>query len=492
VAVQDCDCPPCRAGLEPFTVEHFEPWAFDLELDNGDPWRVDEWFLACLVDYFAGVPENWWLVPEGNAKTTNTGGLAVYLNEHRRRAQIPWAASSRDQAEIGYRQAEGFILGSPRLKAKMKCQEGYRRIKNPDSGGRIQVFAADDKTGDGIIPTDAFLDELHRHLSLRLYRTWRGKLMKRGGQMATISTAGEPGGEFEETRERIRQETPVLERRRGYLHCRSDLISLHEYAVPGDADVSDMEVVKLANPFAGITVEKLADKFASPTMTHEHWRRFVCNLPTRSENAAIQEAEWHEATSDEAIQAGEAVWVGLDVAWKWDTTAAVPLWVRDAEFRLFGPAKVLTPPRDGTSLDPHLVEAALVQIHARNPIHTVVMDLSRAEQLGSWIESELGAVVVDRGQGNAEASQDYARFMEALREGWLFHAGDAEFRRHALNAVARVLPQGDARFDRPSQTRQGGDQDRRVIDALTAAAMVHSVAADELSAGPKVAAAVWV
>lgn len=66
--------------------------------------------------------------------------------------------------------------------------------------------------------------------------------------------------------------------------------------------------------------------------------------------------------------------------------------------------------------------------------------------------------------------------MEAIRLGWLKHSGDQAMTRHALNAVARVLPYGDARFDRPSQTRQGGAQDLRVIDALTAAAMVNSVA----------------
>ena len=37
----------------------------------------------------------------------------------------------------------------------------------------------------------------------------------------------------------------------------------------------------------------------------------------------------------------------------------------------------------------------------------------------------------------------------------------------------------DARFDRPSSTRQGGNNDQRVIDALTAAAMVHAVASTQ-------------
>jgi phage terminase large subunit-like protein len=467
---------PFPDDLKPFTVEHFRRWALDLTLDNGEAWVVDPYFEAFLEDYFAGVPECWLIVGEGNAKTTNLGGLGVYILEFRPNPSVPWAASSRDQAEIGYRQAEGFVVRSPRLLSFLKCQEGYRRIKRTDGTGRLQIFAADDGTGDGIIPTDAFLDELHRHKNLKLYRTWSGKLNKRGGQLATISTGGEYGSEFEITRERIRQTTPLVVKESGYTHCRSPRMAFHEYATPEGADVEDMAIAKLANPFSGITVESLAEKFATPTMTLAHWMRFTCNVPTRSDDAAITEAEWWAAATDQEIPEGEPIWLGLDVAWKWDTTAMVPFWMTDNEHRLLGPASVLTPPRDGNSLDPDKVERALWEIHQRNPIHTVVMDMSRAEQLASWIEKHLGSVVIDRQQTNPQAVQDFDDFMEALRNGWLKHAGDAEMAKHALNATAHILPLGDARFDRPSQSRSGPEQERRVIDALTAAAMVNSTA----------------
>jgi len=336
----------------PFTVPHFRAWAHELELDSGEPWTVDEFFADFLADYFAGIPECWLIVPEGNGKTTSLAGLGVYLLEHRRGAWIPWAASSRDQAEIGYRQAEGFIIRSPRLRPMFKCLEGYRRIRNKLNGNRMQIFAADDATGDGVIPTDSFIDELHRHKDLRLYRTWSGKSEKRQGQLATISIAGEPYSEFEVTREKIRQETPVVVRRPGFTHCRSASIALHEYAVPEDGDVTDMAVVKTANPSPRITTDTLAAKFATPTMTMTHWRRFRCNQPQRSGAAAITEAEWESWRVDDEIPAGQHVDVGLDVAWKLDTTAAVPLWVRDPEYRLMGPAAILTPPRDGARSTP--------------------------------------------------------------------------------------------------------------------------------------------
>jgi phage terminase large subunit-like protein len=462
--------------MTPFTVEHFRQWAAELELDTGQPWIVEPFFLDFVADYFAGIPENWWIVPEGNTKTTSTAGLTVYLLEFRPRASIPWGAASRDQAEIGYHQAEGFVLGSPRLKKLLRCYPGYRRILNTATGGRLQIFAADDGTGDGIIPSDAFLDELHRHKNLRLYRTWSGKLVKRGGQLATISTAGEPGSEFEQTRERIRQETPVIESRPGYIHCRSRRIALHEYAVPEGSDVEDMAVVKLANPFSGITKASLADKFASPTMTMVHWRRMVCNLPTRSEMAAVQEVEWHGARVDEPIPEGEHIWCGLDIAWKWDTSAAVPLWMRDPQYRLLGPARILVPPRDGTQMDEDVVRRALTEIHERNPIDWLVVDPTDARELVRWVTEELGVGIVERPPTVLTRIEDFARFMEALRNGWLKHSGDRGLTQHVLNAQVHILPKGDPVFERPSQTRQGGNQELRVIDALSAAAMVHAVA----------------
>jgi phage terminase large subunit-like protein len=477
----------------PFTLSHFRDWASELILDDGKSFHPEDWQEAFLDDVFSGFAECWLVVPEGNGKTTLLAALALYHCEHRPVASVPVAASSREQAEIMYRQAEGFVLRSPRLheavtsaiqlaKGKRKTEvprflplEGHRRI-NHFEGGRIQVFAADDRTGDGVIPTLGLLDELHRHRNLGLYRTWAGKLLKRGGQVVTISTAGEPGSDFEETRERIRQSSDS-ERDGSFIRAISGRTVLHDWAVSEKADVEDFEVVKEANPFSGVTVEALEQKFHSPTMTIHHWRRFVCNLPTRSEYAAIQEAEWFAAQVKTDIPSGEETWVGADIAWKWDTTALVPLWVRDDQYRLFGSPKILTPPRDGTSLDPEKVEQAFIELHERNPIHTVVMDTNRAEQLGSWLEREIGCRVLDMSQGIPVQVEEYERFMEALRHGWIKHTGDQEFTRHVLNAVAKIQRGGDPIFERPHQSRRNVDeQDRRVIDALKAAAMVHRVA----------------
>jgi phage terminase large subunit-like protein len=472
-------------GVAPFTLDHFRSWAFEHELDNDEPWVLEEFEERFAADVFSGIPICWLVVPEGNGKTTFVAGLALYIIEHKPSAYVPVAASARDQAEWIYRQAEGLVYRSDRRR-EFKCLEGYRRIRCDGMGSRIQVFAADDRSGDGIIPGGiAVLDELHRHRDLGLYETWKGKLRKRNAQLVVISTAGEVGGEFELERERLRQSSSEVDRDGCFVRAVASLGEkrlsvLHDYAVPEDGDIDDLVQVKAANPASYVTIESLLEKRAM-VRNDQHWSRFTCNRASRGTAAAITEAEWFGAAVDEEIPVGVPVWLGLDVAWKWDTTAAVPLWVRDDEFRLLGPASILTPPRNGNSLDPNLVEKMLLDIHARNPVHTVVMDTSSAEQLGEWIGQHLNATVVDRQQTNPLAVLDYDRFMEALRMGWLFHTGDPGLTQHALNAVARILPLGDARFDRPHQSRRDNrQQDVRVIDALVAAAMAHSTAFAEV------------
>jgi hypothetical protein len=69
--VRECNCAGCGAGLEPFTTEHFRVWAAELELDSGDIWDVEPFQSEMLEDLFSGLFQVvWFVVPEGNAKTT--------------------------------------------------------------------------------------------------------------------------------------------------------------------------------------------------------------------------------------------------------------------------------------------------------------------------------------------------------------------------------------------------------------------------------------
>jgi phage terminase large subunit-like protein len=468
---------------EPFSVDHFRRYARLLVLDNGEQWDPEDFQLEIVADLFSDeFVAVWTIIPEANGKSTLMGGVGLYWADFKPAAEVLLAAAAREQAEIMYGQAAGFVRRTPGMNARFRCYDGYRRIKNlrPGMGGRLQVRAADDATGDGVLYDLALVDELHRQRNLKLYRTWFGKAQKRNGRLGVISTAGEPDSEFENAREEIMRSADEVVIDGAHRRAVNGRTVLHDWSVPSSANVEDMEAVKAANPFSGITVQSLAEKRASPTMTIGHWRRFVCNQATRAVNSAISIEEWSARRTEDGIPEGVPVWVGADFGWKWDTTALVPLWMPEHDRRVFDRVEIIVPPRNGFSTPPEDVQAAFLRIHERNPIATVVMDENAGgAQIAGWLEDVIGAEVVAHAQSHSPMAQAYERWMEGLREGWIWHTGDREFTSHVLNAVAKLLPGGQARFDRPVQSRGGDQQDRRVIDALIAASMVHSVAVDE-------------
>jgi phage terminase large subunit-like protein len=462
-----------------FTPEHFRRFADLLVYDDGEHHDLEAWQIDFVKDLFSGFREAWLLVPEGNGKSTLVAAIALYGAHFTSRPWIPIAAFSREQAMILYTQAKAFIEQTPEFLAAFKCHDGYRQIKSRSGGVGIKIYPWDPNTGDGVIPYPyAILDELHRHEDLRLYRLWKGKLRKRGASIVTISTAGEPGSEFEETRDRVRGQATGRRRKGGRLRATGHGLVLHEFMLEKAADASDMRKVKRVNPLSHITVADLQEEFESPTTDLGDWRRLKCNIPARSSQAAVTDREWDGALDSEhrEIPEGERVDVGADVAWKHDTFAIVPLWRAGDDRRLLGPATILTPPRDGSSMHPDVVKRAFELIHEHTPIDAAVIDMQRAEDISAWLEDELGLTVIDRGQSNVLHAEDYENFMTGLRSGSLWHTGDPGLRRHVMHAIARTLPGGRRRFDRHSSSRAKRRQDERVIDALTAAGMVNTFA----------------
>jgi phage terminase large subunit-like protein len=460
--------------LSPFTTDHFRAYSDLVVFDDGERRGLESWQFELVDDLFEGFARNLWIIPEGNGKTTLVALLGLYGADYSESPWIPIGAAGAKQARILHDQAGGFVQRTPGMADRFRVYGGYLRIESLRNGGvGLEVFAHDPKTGDGVIPYPfAFLDELHRHPDMRLWDLWAGKLRKRGAQIVGISTGGEPETPFETMRDEIRRR--AKERRRDGSHLRAVAPGeiLHEWMVPKDDLCSDMAAVKAANPLSTITEATLTEDFALVTNLGD-WKRLKCNRPTRSVQTAITDKEWDDAEVKDEIPAGAEVDVGMDVAFKWDTTAIQPLW-KGPKYRLLGAPKILVPPRDGSSLHPDAIKDAMLELAADFTLRTVVMDMHRAEDIAAWVEDELGVPVIDHVHGRTSTHvADYGAFMEGLRNGTVKHTGDQALRAHVLNAIARRLPGGDYRFDRPNASRGSArEQDRRVIDGLTAAATV--------------------
>jgi hypothetical protein len=142
-----------------------------------------------LADYFGGVTETLILVPKKNGKTTLLAALALHHLMVTPDAECVIAAASRDQAQI-------LLEPGPRVRARSTLGR-YMTVKQREivslrDEGRVRVLASDSDTADGVIPTLAFVDELHRHKDNgAMYGVFHDGLGPRNGQIITISTAGE-------------------------------------------------------------------------------------------------------------------------------------------------------------------------------------------------------------------------------------------------------------------------------------------------------------
>lgn len=429
--------------LSPFTIDHFRRYAGLMVFDDGERRGLEDWQLEPVEDLFSGFQRNLWILPEGNGKTTLVALVALYGADYSISPWIPIGAAAAKQARILHDQAGGFVQRTPGMKDRFRVYGGYLRIESLANGGTgIEVFGHDPKTGDGVIPFPyGICDELHRHPDMRLWDLWGGKLRKRGAQLLGITTAGEPETPFENMRDKVRLRATDKRREGSHLRAAGANEILHEWMVPSDELCSDMGAVKAANPLSTITVETLRQDFEMVTQLGD-WKRLKCNRPTRAVETAITDKEWDDAQVEAEIPAGAEVFVGIDEARKWDTTAMVALW-KGPEYWLLGRCKVLVPPRDGSSLHSDDIKNAFLEVidHEHRKTQTHV--------------------------------NDFLAFMNGIREGTVKHNGDPHLRAHALNAIARRLPGGDYRFDRPNLSRGSAQQqDTRVIDALSAAAMV--------------------
>jgi phage terminase large subunit-like protein len=236
-------------------VDSFERFCRLLQIEDGSPLVLEGWQREVLADVLGEARETCVLMPKSNGKTALLGALSLFHLVTSPDARVYVAAASRDQAGLMYGYAAGFVARSPDLESRLVTRPGYREIRSRRDQGFIKVLASDADTADGVGPTLALVDELHRHKNADLYAALRDGLGKRGGTLVTISTAGwdheSPLGMLR----RAALALPDARRSGSHLRAQSDsgAFVLHEWQVPEGADTNDLAVVKRANPSSFVT-----------------------------------------------------------------------------------------------------------------------------------------------------------------------------------------------------------------------------------------------
>jgi len=457
-----------------YCLEDFRVFCGRLILESGAAFELEPFQQQMLVEHFAGGTETVIVIPKKNGKTTLLGALALFHLAVWPEAEVVIGAASRDQARILFKQAAGLVRRS-KMTDMFDVKSGYGEIRlaGDKDGPRIRVLAADANTADGVIPTLALVDELHRHPSGALYGVFNDGLGPRNGRMITISTAG---ANLDSPLGMLRAKAhlmPGFERddERRYNHATSEDGSfvLHEWCLGADDDVDDMSVVVKANPASWQTEAALKRRHDSPSTTPWQWRRFACGIWTEGEEPWIDPRMWDEL-ADGALVIGpdEPVWVGVDVGVRHDSTAIVICAAR-GDGKIAVKAKILKPGTDALPLEQ--VEDAVREVYADFKVREIMYDPWTFRRSAELLTGD-GLPMVEFPQSPermANASENLYRLIDA---GELTHDGDPELRAHVVAGVTKNTERGWRLVKDPKLSRP--------IDALIALSMAALPAAQNL------------
>jgi phage terminase large subunit-like protein len=468
------------AGIAPTDeLAAFGRFCGALELEDGRAMALESFQRDMLADYFAGALETLILIPKKNGKSTLLAALALYHLIVTPDAECVLGAASRDQATILYDQAAGFVRRSEGLRERVDVKRGYREMRSRRDSGRIRVLAADVDTADGVIPTLALVDELHRHKSLGLYGVFRDGLGPRSGQMLTISTAGDHETSPLGVMRTAALDLPKIDRDGAHVRAVNTNGSyvMHEWALRKDQDLDDMLIVKLANPASWQTLAALRARHDSPSMLPWQWARFACGIWVGSEAWWIEAEDWNELVSEERLRDGDQVALGFDGSRVGDATALVACRVSDG---LLQPLRVWEAPEDlpRWEVPQNEVDAAVADAMERYRIMRGKFDppLWRSE-IDRWAR-EYGDKAVERYEtSKSRMFGAVERFRTDVATARLKHTGDATFTRHVLNVQTRETRGGGYVLtkDRPGSPHK--------IDAAVAGVLAYEARAEVVATG---------
>jgi len=409
-----------RPGKLGYSLAGFARFCSRLVLEDGSRMKLEAFERRVLREHFGGAKEVVILLPKKNYKTTLIAALGLYHLEEIPDARVIMGAAARDQARIIQSQAEGLATrsGLPHV-----CR--YREIRH--NGGVMYALSADAATGDGVIPTLALVDELHRHKSGSLYGLFRDGLEARDGRMITISTAGY---DSESPLGKLRTDAhamPSFTRKGVYNHAAKNGFAFHEWALTNDDDLSDIRLVKRVNPAKHHTLASLRRRFESPSMTRAQWARFACGLWGEGEEQWIEPSDWDRLGVDIGkVLDGDEVWVAVRLG----QGAGIGIVARRDGGRVAVRSEVLPPPPGGR-VGFRDLERTLRGLCDRYDVRQIGVDYGQFGRASDVLEME-GLPVAELPQRPARLIQATATLYRLISSKLLMHDGDPDLRTQVL------------------------------------------------------------
>jgi phage terminase large subunit-like protein len=142
-----------------------------------------------------------WMIPRGNRKTSLAAALALLHTigpERVPAGQVIFAASDREQAGLGFKEAANIVRMDKRLVAATRIYDAHNSAKKivfKAEGVELQAISSDGAAQHGKTPAFVLVDEIHVWKGRDLWEALKSGMVKTSGTLMVIATTAGRGSE---------------------------------------------------------------------------------------------------------------------------------------------------------------------------------------------------------------------------------------------------------------------------------------------------------
>lgn len=450
----------------------------------GQPFTLLPWQAAMIAELFG-----WVRVSDGTrryrvayistgkkqGKSTLLAGIGLYLlvADGENGAEIYGAACDREQASVVYREAANMVRASPQLSRVLEVVDSRRTIAYRRQASFYRVLSADAHRAEGLNIHGLLFDELHAQRDRRLWDALRyGGAARAQPLIVSITTAG-----FDRNSICYEQYSYAKQVQADWKFDPTFFSLVYE--PDAEDDWTAPETWPKANPSWGVTIDPT--DFAAEVREAQanvrkqaSFQRYRLNTWTQANTRWLSPDAWATAAlPPPAPLDGRECWIGLDLAYSADTTAAVAVFPSpdgslDVLPRFYLPSDgmaerekrdgmpysqwvaegyvVLTP---GETTDYDFVRRDIEAMTKRYRIRRIAIDPWQAIQLGNQLQG-MGLDVYKYPQGYRGFNSPCRQLETLLANGKLRHGGNPVLASHAGNVTIRQNAEGMIRPLKPS------------------------------------------
>ena len=438
----------------------------------GEPISLEPWQVFILSTVFGWMKpdgkrrfrRSYIEVPRGNAKSTLSSALALYMlaADGEGGAEVYSLATTRDQARIVFGDAQTMARRSAGFRSRFAVNVGAHNMHVLASGSKFEALSAEGSTLDGLNIHFGCVDELHAHKTRTVYDVVETGTGKRDNSLLwVITTAGSNrAGICYEVRTFV---TKLLD---GVVQDDSQFGIVYGLD-DGDAWDTEAALIK-ANPNWGISVRPevlgpLQAKAMQLPSAINNFKTKHLNEWVNADTAWMDMRAWDACANSgldlDAFE-GQPCWIGLDLASKTDIAALMLIFqhpeISDA-YVAFGKYYLpedtvngagnsqypgwmrtgrltVTP---GNVIDFSWIEADLLDMASRFGIQAVAFDPFQATQLSTRMLSE-GLPMIEVRPTVLNFSEPMKTVEALVLQKKLIHDGDPALAWMASNVVAHL------------------------------------------------------